>query len=265
MKKIGVVSFSPTGGTRKVCEAVAMAIPDAKVTFLDFTLPGGRVSLMESVAEVDHIVVGAPAYAGKVHPLALTALKEIVGHGKSATIVTVYGNKLYGIAPRTLYDLLSKQGFTVTSAGTFIAQHSYTGDLDVAVDRPDASDLAKAAEFGAAILVGTVALDRAKVPDEPSMFTKMKDTMAIQPTYVASACKQCGTCAPHCPAGIIDAQTGVFISAAHRKNECLGCLACVHACPNEGRIFKVDFMKKMMGRMVLSSAAKIRREPVFYC
>ena len=265
MKKIGVICYSPTGSTRKICQAVASGIPGSAVKVLDLTLPVQRAGWLDRaetvIREMDHLVVGVPVYAGKIPVLARGFLERIPGSDLTATAVVVYGNKDYGIALADLAVLLTHKGFKIINAGAFIGQHTYGGDPPVAPGRPDREDLEIAESWGAAMNLWTDPLESGLIPREPNIFTRIKSEMALRPTHIPSACLRCGICAEQCPVGIIDSKTGAFLSDEAMKR-CQGCLACVKNCPNEGSVFRVTPLQRMMGRAVLASAARRRREPV---
>ncbi len=265
MGKIGVLTFSPTGSTNLICKTIAENIRDATVEMLNITLPDSRTALFKSPSTIvdgfDHILVGVPVYAGKIPAFARGFLETIPGKGKDATAVVVYGNNDFGIALKSLVELLLKNHFTVVSAGAFIGQHTYSGDPPVAVGRPDKQDLEKAKLFGKTLGTGKGILEAKHIPAVPSIFTRMKGEMAIKPSHKVQACIQCGECSLTCPVGIIENPTGEFISPKGSR-DCLGCLACVKTCKHGGRILQVSGMKKFMGKMILSKASKNRREPL---
>jgi flavodoxin len=178
MKRIGIIVFSPTGTTEQNCMAIAEAIPDSRAEILNITYPGGRqVFLAEPASLVDpydRIIVGAPVYAGKIPAFAREILEQIPGKGRPATVVAVYGNRDYGIAVKTLADILSASGFVVDSAGAFIGEHSYSEAIPVAVGRPDELDLQKAREFGSRLGSVHQALSPDQIPVQQDMFTRMK-------------------------------------------------------------------------------------------
>lgn len=265
MKKIGVLTFSPTGSTNLICKTIAENIKDSKVEILSITLPDSRIALFESPSKIvdkfDHIIVGIPVYAGKVPAFARRFLEKIPGNGINTTAVVVYGNNEFGITLESLVKLLLKNNFNVVSAGAFIAQHTYSGNPLVAVGRPDKDDLEKARKFGKTIGTEKGNLHLNDVPSVPSMFTRMKGEMGVKPKHFMEACIRCGECSATCPVGIIENPSGKYISADGNRF-CLGCLACVNTCTHEGRLLSASRMQIMMGKLVMSNASKTRKEPL---
>ena len=262
--RVAVMCFSPTGTTRRVCLAIGQGISDRDPTVLDLTLPDGRTLLMGDpervVTEYDHVVVGVPVYGGKIPPLAREALSLVKGHGRRATAVAVYGNRDFGVALRRLCEMLTTNGFEVVSAGAFIGEHSYSAVVPVAVNRPDATDLEAARRFGAesALASGVLAAD--DVEEQLDMFSKSPSIAALKPRFSASTCTQCGSCSGVCPTGIIASGSGVYVSAELKK-QCIGCMACVRACPNNARTNKVNPVERLMLGMVLGKPSKVRSDP----
>jgi ferredoxin len=266
MLKVGVIVFSPTGTTAKNCKTIAKAIPEAEVDMLNITLPAEREKLMGDtsaiVASYDRLVFGVPVYAGKVPAFVQNLIKDIPGEGKSATAVVVYGNRDYGIALLRLTELLNNKGFVVDSAGAYIGQHSYSDLMPVAVGRPDSSDTEEARQFGKKITTGLQPLKESDIPIEIDMLSKSDSEGQVFPFYDEKKCVECGTCAEHCPTGIIRKSTGKYISEDVRKN-CIGCTGCIKACPNGARKLKPSLIQRMMLKMVLGKSVKLRREPFY--
>lgn len=116
-------------------------------------------------------VIAAPVYGGHVAPTAAKRLETLRGSGTPAVVIAVYGNRAFEKAAAELAALAARQGFVPVAAAAFVGEHSYsTPETPVAAGRPDAQDLARAAEFGAAVrkklAAGTPApVDAAKLKD----------------------------------------------------------------------------------------------------
>lgn len=104
-------------------------------------------------------------------PTAAKRLETLRGSGTPAVVIAVYGNRAFEKAAAELAALAARQGFVPVAAAAFVGEHSYsTPETPVAAGRPDAQDLARAAEFGAAVrkklAAGTPApVDAAKLKD----------------------------------------------------------------------------------------------------
>ena len=91
----GILCFSPTDTTRTICEAIAKGLGDNQPKLFNITLPGERVVFLSnpesSLAGIDHLIVGAPVYAGKLPSLVVETLNALEGNGIACTAVVVYG------------------------------------------------------------------------------------------------------------------------------------------------------------------------------
>ena len=90
MKNITAVYFSPTGGTKKACMALASAMSqDVKEVDLctsdwEWTFGPGDV-----------VIVGMPVFGGRIPGFAAEKLKHCRGNGAVAVTAAVYGNRAF--------------------------------------------------------------------------------------------------------------------------------------------------------------------------
>ena len=263
--RIGVLFFSPTSTTKKICNAIASGMGAEDPLILDMTHPGTRSEIIDNADTVldgiDHLIAGAPVYCGKLPLQAIECLKALKGQVKKATAVAVYGNRDYGIAPHNMAEILSQNGFTVMGAGLFIGQHSYSDVVPVAIGRPDESDIEKAREFGVQILQASRPLNIEDIPIQWDKHSKSKEYTALKPTYRGKICVKCGRCAEVCPTGILSSETGKHINRYVKKN-CIGCMACVRNCNSRARLAKANPIVRIMMKSVLGQASRERKEPV---
>lgn len=116
------ITFSPTGGTRRVSELLCKGITDKSHTTelctkeKDFIPP--------SIATDDLAVISMPVYAGRVPALAVERLKKIKSSGAKCIIIAVYGNRAYEDALVEMQDIATETGFQVVAAVAAIAEHS---------------------------------------------------------------------------------------------------------------------------------------------
>ena len=146
-ERIGVLYFSPTNTTKKICKAIASGMGAKDPVDLNITNPDFRTKLASNsnviLENIDHIIIGAPVYSGKLPIQVTECLLSLSGNGKKCTAVVVYGNRDYGFALYNMVSILSSNNFNVLAAGAFIGQHTYSDIVPVAIGRPDKSDLEK--------------------------------------------------------------------------------------------------------------------------
>ena len=276
------VVFSPTGTSKKIAAAVAQGVArhggscnaaanaaagaDAGTnaaagsaakafTTIDLTHAAGKPPVLPADAAA---VFAVPVYGGRVAPAALERLQEIRGEGTPAVVLAVYGNRAFEKAAAELVALAARQGFVPVAAAAFVGEHSYsTPETPVAAGRPDAQDLARAAEFGAAVrkklAAGTPApVDAAKLKDVHTPLVPMlcfirfvvgyrrrqkKNPVVYLPACDADRCTHCGRCAAICPTQAIARGDEAHTDPAR----CIRCCACVKGCPVGARSFHTPF------------------------
>ena len=90
IKKWIIAHFSPTGGTKKVADAIAAGF-HTPVAEMDLTKADSDVTLCEN----DALMVVLPVFAGRVPQISLERLSALKGNGQKAVAVVVYGNREY--------------------------------------------------------------------------------------------------------------------------------------------------------------------------
>ena len=264
-KRIGVFCFSPTNTTKKICNAVALGMGAKNPKIMDMTRPDFRKEITSKpdtvIADIDHLIVGTPVYFGKLPIQAIECLKSIHVKGKESTAIVVYGNRDFGIALYRMVEILLKNGFGVIAAGAFIAQHSYSDIVPVAMGRPDKSDIEKAYSFGINSLNISRRLSLENIPVQTDIFSRSDKYMPLKPVFISELCIQCGICADYCPLGILSPETGTFLNQKG-EDQCIGCMACVFNCDQKARIAKASVIMKLSMKYILRKAAVERQEPL---
>lgn len=264
-KQIGILHFSPTSTTKKVCVAVAVGMGAMDFCLFDMTLPEIRASIIDNpntiFENIDHLIVGAPVYSGKLPLQVLECLGAINGNGKESSAIVLYGNRDYGIALHSMVKLLYEHGFNVTAAGAFIGQHSYSDIVPVAIGRPDESDLEKARQLGIKSLNNNICLIPSNIPVQLDKSSKSDKYPAIKPLHIESKCIQCGKCAKKCPVGSLSSDTGQYLNREAKK-KCIGCMACANVCMQKAKVAKVNPIVKFVIKLILGKASRERKEPL---
>ena len=241
--------FSPSDTTRKYAKAMTDAF-GGESQLIDLT--HGSCEIESELIDGDTVLLISPVYAGRIPALAADLFRQIDGHGMRAIVAVVYGNRDYDDALLELADIAVNDGFDVIAAGAFIAQHCIFPK--VANGRPDASDMAVAADF----------MERAKESDNLDISTikgnrpyKKPGAVPLQPQIDENECLSCGVCARECPTGAIDP-----VTLATDKNKCITCCRCIAVCGSHARKFK-GVKYATVGKIFCAQNSK-RREPELF-
>jgi Pyruvate/2-oxoacid:ferredoxin oxidoreductase delta subunit len=264
-KRVGVLYFSPTNTTKKICKAIAFGMGIKDPVVLDITNSDFRAKLISDpnciLDSIDHLIIGSPVYSGKLPIQVTECLKSIRGNEKKCSAVVVYGNRDYGIALYHMVEILSANNFNVLSAGTFIGQHSYSEIIPVALGRPDKTDLEKAYNFGSESINTSNNLSLEEIPVQRDIFSKSENYNPIRPVFKSEKCIHCKICSKRCPMNIISHETGDWLNHEAMKR-CIGCMACVSNCKDKARFVKVNLGMRLILKYILRKAAVQRQEPL---
>lgn len=227
MKTIEIF-FSPTGGTRKVCDALTRAIDNGEPTVIDMAKPEWTNSVQHIVPTDCLAVIAAPSFAGRVPSTMAARMAQVRAEGGKAVIVCVYGNRAYDDTLVELQDLAEQSGFTVVAAVAAIAEHSVVRQY--ATGRPDSDDMAMLTDFANKIKF-KLSSGKYSVPQIPGN----RPYREVKPSGVvpmpSEGCTQCGLCAQQCP---VQAISHNDVSQTD-PSRCIMCMRCVAICPAKAR------------------------------
>lgn len=250
--KTTAVYFSATYTTRQIVKQVASCFSE-NVTEYDIT---NDCSTMPIAMQSDELlIVGIPVYAGRVPAIAVERIQRFKGNNTPAIAVAVYGNRHYDDALVELYDILTECGFSVVSAGAFIAQHCIFPQ--VGANRPDASDIKVIKQF--AEQSETLLREGfGSIQISGNRPYKVPGAIPIWPTG-SSSCKHCSKCVQLCPVGAIPSDDPCGVD----KEKCIKCGRCIVVCPSHSRAFRGDIYEQASEKF--NQAFAVRREPeLFY-
>lgn len=224
--KLHEISFSPTGGTKKVADYLAVALSqdihpiDLTESRTDF----GSLSLNET----DTAVIAVPSYGGRVPAPAVERLSQIKANGAKAILVCVYGNRAYEDTLVELEDTAKQAGFRVIAGVAAVAEHSIARQF--AAGRPDEEDQAQLRQFALEIQKKLEENDCSE-PQIPGNRPYKKSGSTGMVPKATRGCVRCGLCAEKCPVQAIDR------SDPHKVNKtaCISCMRCVSICPHDAR------------------------------
>lgn len=223
MKNVSAVYFSPTGGTKKACMALASALgPDVKEQ--DLCSDGGEWDFHPE----DVVVVGMPVFGGRIPGFGAEKLKHCHGNGATAVTAAVYGNRAFEDALLELDDCLEKQGFRVAAAAALVAEHSMM--REVAAGRPDEKDEEDIKAFAGRIAekLDGESWEKPGIPgNRPYRDWKQ---MPVTP-LTEDTCIACGLCAEECPTGAIPEEA----PDTTKPDSCILCMRCISLCPVNAR------------------------------
>ena len=258
-----IVTYSPTGTTHRVCEAIAAGLAAPAVTRLDLT-PAGPYDGVPTRLTDGVAVIGVPVYTGRVAAHAVERLRSIRAADVPAVLVVVYGNRAYEDALVELRDLAVAAGFRPVAVAAFVGEHSYSRpEAPLAAGRPDADDLRKARELGESVARRLAALSSVTELESPEVpgtvpYKDRSQMPALTPEWLADRCSGCGRCVEVCPTGAIPAD-----GTAADVGLCTLCCACVKVCPEQARVLAGPWMDAVSA--ALTKACATRDEPEIHC
>ena len=243
-----IAHFSPTGGTKKVADAIAAGF-HTPVAEMDLT----RADSSAILGENDALMAVLPVFAGRVPRISLERLSALKGNGQKAVAVVVYGNREFDDALLETKDALEANGFQVIAAAAFIAEHSIV--RSIAAGRPDEEDEALCRQFASDVMAKADEAATVQVPGK-------KPYKELKPSVFHPAanenCVRCGACAALCPVGAIPPD-----DPGRTNNEaCINCMRCVEACPVGSRALPDAFLA-MITQMLNQNAAGYKKPGIF--
>lgn len=180
---------------------------------------------------------------GRIPEPAEQILRMLKGGQAKAVAIAVYGNRNYDDALIELYDILFQQDFRICAAGAFVAQHSIIGAI--AEGRPNKDDIAQIKQFADEVKAKLSAQntdDKLHIPGNRP-YIQLPGTK--RPIAVSSSCTECGLCADKCPVDAIPNNN------PHETDldQCIGCMRCIHICPQGARQFPKPVYDKLNAYM----------------
>ena len=249
MKYIQLI-FSPTGGTRKVADAVTKHW-DPAVETVDFSDAGTDFSQC-ILNEEDVALIALPSYGGRVPAVAVERLHKVHGNSAKCILVCVYGNRAYEDTLAEMEDAARESGFDVVAAISAVAEHSIMHQY--AEGRPDAGDLSRLEGFAARIKEKLDAPQDFGIVRIPGNRPYKKAGGAGLVPKATKDCISCGLCAVQCPVKAIDPAN--LRSADGKK--CISCMRCVTQCPQNAR--KINGAMVSAASLAIKKACSVRKE-----
>lgn len=254
--KIYCAYFSPGDTTKKVVTGIADSFKDYPVENINLTDFDTRQRHYE-FHENDLLIIGVPAYAGRVPAPVIEALSDFHAVNTPVVLVATYGNRAIDDTLMELKKVTFQQGFIPAAAASFVCQHTFLSDC--ALGRPNADDMAVAKEFGDKLrerLRLAVTYDM-KDLDVPGTYPYSRPPMGIFPFEVQTNeyCIYCMLCSGVCPVHAISFSNPFDIN--HTK--CLRCGSCIRICPAQAKSFTKEPFAALQEK--LRAFADAKNEP----
>lgn len=243
-----IAHFSPTGGTRKIADAISAGF-HTPVLEMDLTREDAAVTL----GEKDALMAVLPVYGGRVPQIALQRLATVQAKGQKAVAVAVYGNREYEDGLLETKNALEANGFQVIAAAAFIAEHSIV--RTIAAGRPDTEDHKIARQFGADVMKKLENSTPVQVPGNHPYLEPKPAAFFMQ---AGENCVRCGQCVAQCPVGAIPAEDPSQTNTAL----CINCMRCAGVCPIQCRALPAPFVAAATN-MLNEKAAEYKKPVVF--
>jgi Pyruvate/2-oxoacid:ferredoxin oxidoreductase delta subunit/flavodoxin len=257
--RVGLVYFSPTGTTKKICETIASTISTQTPIRIDLTNP--VITTPKILHDIEVLVVGIPIYASRMPTIAREKISQTLEQTQAKTpaiAVALYGNVDVGGGLKQLVELLSRKGLNVIGAGEFIGEHYFKRFHGITphgtVSRPNEEDLDVARELGKTVAkkgfnktneTFLAEVQSAEVPLKFRFTSERRVLGLLGPSMIdLGKCTKCRACVKACPAHCIDSNTLI----GDPTKGCLGCGNCMRVCPNNARSQTIK-MKWIVERM----------------
>ncbi|TKG91952.1 hypothetical protein EYV94_20280 [Puteibacter caeruleilacunae] len=275
--KLHLIYFSPGGTTqqtvRKVAEGITQDYQVSEIVEYDMLDKENRQRQYHFSNE-DLVILGMMTLVQPFGPVD-EIFQAIKGSNTPLVGIVLFGNGMYGNSLKVMRRQVKKRGFNMIAAGAFIGKMSY--NTRVAANRPDQQDLIIQFEFGRNIArklqyEGKAPLHQRLKTDWPEWnllhsvktalllrlpLGKFKVPKPFNSIQFTDSCIDCGKCQRRCPVGAID-----LSEKQSDSTQCIGCLACVNGCVNNGIVYTNSLMRKAADDCEHIFAK--RREPVVY-
>ncbi len=253
-KQIIQAYFSPCGTTQKAVCSVGQAWRCVSKKEIDMT-PFALAEQSYTMTEQEILIVGVPAFGGRVPETAVKRLQKLHGNHTPAIAVVTFGNRAFDDTLLELQNILQKQGFVVVSGIGAVTEHSIMHCFGK--DRPTTEDCKQLCAFGEQIKtkMEKSIQPTTKIPGNHPYITYHSTGLV---PVCDDVCKGCGICADHCPTGAIPKEKPNTTD----KQKCISCMGCIAICPEKARSIPAPVLDMLIER--LGAACSTRKENTLY-
>lgn len=225
MKRLVLCYFSPTGGTKKICDIFKKPFA-SECHEIDMLLDKEFYNF--TFIQDDLVIVAIPSYGGRVPSVLIPKLKMMKGNHAKAIMLCAYGNRAIDDTLLELKNTLKMANFDVVGAVSAVAKHSLFPLI--ASDRPNDSDRLELQNFAKEIN-NCLLNGRLKEVEVPGNYPYREFHGTPFKPMAHELCNGCGRCAEECPSHAIDFSDLKSVNA----NLCISCMHCVNICPMHAR------------------------------
>lgn len=232
------IYFSPTGGTKKVSDTVALSLSENKI---DIDLMKKK-DFGQYFSGEDICVISVPAYGGRVPANALEKIKTFKSSGAKTIIVAVFGNREIDDTLVELNDIVVSLGFKVIAGIEAVAEHSLARIY--ATGRPDKDDQQEIKMFAKQIneIIHNEEFTKIELPGNHPYEEFKSSAMSL---VVEDTCVDCKKCAYECPVCAISLENVKILDT----EKCFSCMHCTSICPKNARHNSAELSKKIEERL----------------
>lgn len=243
------ITFSPTGGTKKVSDIVmsAFAYDKEEISLLQETIDYSQYEFSKE----DICVIAVPSYGGRVPKTAVERISSMKGNAARAVLVCVYGNRAFEDTLSELKDIVKRAGFFPVAAIAAVAEHSIMRQF--AAGRPDLEDRLEIKKFAEAIREKIESGEMMAEVQVPGNKIYKEYSVSSSHPFATEECRECDICAKECPVGAIDKD---YLKKTD-ESKCISCMRCVKVCPQRARGLDEQVLKSLTER--LSKALETRK------
>lgn len=234
------IIFSPTGDTQKVADLLSQP----------FGIPAQVIDLCNSSEDFSayHMtsdtlcIIAVPVFAGRVPDIAAERLRKIQGHGATAVLAAVYGNRAFEDALLELQDIVGENGFRCIAGISAVAEHSIARQFGAG--RPDLQDAQELKDFAKQILdkLNQTSWDAPQLPGNHPY--RPYSPSPMHPQVDTSRCTACNKCAQLCPVQAIPADAPQTTGAT-----CISCMRCISICPQQARFLPQELRSALSQKL----------------
>ncbi len=244
--KLYNITFSPTGGTKKVSDIIAKEL-SKDIEDIDLS----DINLAKQSLNADLAIISMPSYGGRVPKIAINRLKQIQGNGINTIIIAVYGNRAYEDTLIEMYDEATRAGFNVIGAISAVAEHSIIRKY--AKGRPNKDDEIQLKDFAHKIQEKINKSDKSKPNIPGNRPYKTFNGVGLLPK-TNNKCTKCGLCAKKCPTGAIDPNNPTQID----NQKCISCMRCTSICPKAAK--GISRLITLVAGLAIKKECSIKKE-----